>query len=89
MWENTVQRDRPQMTIWSMRIACWIPKYVILITFPIQQWEQEGASVSRNRYSTVLVTNKSFQKRQFHFKARDEAKHFFARDRCQTVSGAF
>jgi len=24
-WKNFVQPDRPQMTIWSMRIACWIP----------------------------------------------------------------
>jgi hypothetical protein len=26
MWKNTVERGRPQMTIWRMRIACWIPK---------------------------------------------------------------
>ena len=26
MWENIVQPDRPRMTIWRMRIACWIPK---------------------------------------------------------------
>jgi len=26
MWENLVKRGRPQMTIWRMRIACWIPK---------------------------------------------------------------
>jgi len=26
MWENIVERDRPQMTIWRMRIAWWIPK---------------------------------------------------------------
>ena len=26
MWTNFVERDRPQMTIWSMRVACWIPK---------------------------------------------------------------
>jgi len=24
MWKNSVEPDRPQMTIWSMRIACWI-----------------------------------------------------------------
>ena len=40
MWIDTVQLDRPQMTIWRMRIACWIRKatkthsgYVILIAF--------------------------------------------------------
>jgi hypothetical protein len=26
MWKNTVQQGMPQMTIWCMRIACWIPK---------------------------------------------------------------
>jgi len=25
MWENNVNPDRPQMTIWRMRIACYIP----------------------------------------------------------------
>ena len=45
MWKNIVERDRPQMTIWRMRIACWIPKAtnartgcVILIPFPLKQW---------------------------------------------------
>jgi len=38
MWKNIVRRDRQQMTIWRMRIACWVPKatdthseYVILV----------------------------------------------------------
>jgi hypothetical protein len=26
MWKNIVQPDRPQMTIWRMRITRWIPK---------------------------------------------------------------
>ena len=26
MWKNVVERSRPQMTIWRMRTACWIPK---------------------------------------------------------------
>jgi len=26
MWEHFVERGRSQMTIWGMRIACWIPK---------------------------------------------------------------
>jgi hypothetical protein len=25
-WKNTVQLDSPQMTIWSMNFACWIPE---------------------------------------------------------------
>jgi len=26
MWKNIVEGGRPQMTIWCMRIACWITK---------------------------------------------------------------
>jgi len=26
MWKNIVEWGRSQMTIWRMRIACWIPK---------------------------------------------------------------
>jgi len=26
MWKNTAELGRPQMTIWHMRIACWIRK---------------------------------------------------------------
>ena len=26
MWKNITERGRPQMTIWRMRIACWISK---------------------------------------------------------------
>jgi hypothetical protein len=26
MWKNMVEPDKPHMTIWRMRIACWITK---------------------------------------------------------------
>ena len=26
MWKPTVEPDRPQTTIWRMRVACWMPK---------------------------------------------------------------
>jgi hypothetical protein len=26
LWKNIVQPERPQMTIWDMRIECWVPK---------------------------------------------------------------
>ena len=28
MWKNITQRGRPQMIIWRMCIACWIPKAI-------------------------------------------------------------
>ena len=44
MRKNVVERGRPQLTIWSMRIVCWITEatnthsdYVIIITLPLQQ----------------------------------------------------
>jgi hypothetical protein len=50
------------MTIWRMRIACWITKatntntrYVILIAFPLQQWLQERASMLRYPCLACLV----------------------------------
>ena len=62
MWKNTVERCRPQMTIWRMRIACWIPKatnthsqYVILTVFPPQHWLQECPPLLRNTYSVCVV----------------------------------
>jgi hypothetical protein len=63
MWKNVVERGRPQMTIWCMRIAWWIPKatdthseYVIIIAFPLQQWLNEGASMLRYAYIACLVS---------------------------------
>jgi len=57
MWKNIVESDRPQMTIWRMRIACWIPKateihsqYVILNASALQQWLHERASILRYTY---------------------------------------
>jgi len=64
MQKNILESDRPQMTIWRMRIACWIPKgtithreYVIIIAFPLQQWLQGRASVLRYAYITCLVVS--------------------------------
>ena len=52
MWKNMLGPNRSQLTIWRMRIACWIPmatgthsEDVILIVFPLQQWLHECALV--------------------------------------------
>jgi len=62
MCKNIVEPDRPQITIWRMRIAYWIPKatdahseYVIFIAFPLQQWLKERASILHYTYSVSLV----------------------------------
>ena len=62
-WKDIVGADGSKMTIWRMRIACWITKatdthteYVSLIAFPLQQWLCERASVLRYTTLPVLFT---------------------------------
>ena len=58
--KNIVETDRPKMTIWRMRIACWIPnsknthsQYVILTAFSLKEWLKKRSTVFR--YSTLAV----------------------------------
>jgi hypothetical protein len=51
----------PQMTVWRMRVACWIPKAtnthtdcVKHIAFPLQQWLHDRASLKR-KLSVLLL----------------------------------
>ena len=63
MEKSIVELGWPHMTIWRMRIACWIPKATHTHThthnmelgaFALQQWLHEGASVLRNSAPSVL-----------------------------------
>ena len=63
MLKNVVKSGRPQMTIWRMRIACWIPKatntqshYVTLTAFPLQQWLQKLALLLSCTYIACIVS---------------------------------
>ena len=56
--------DRLQMTVWRMRIACWVTKAnnthsecIILIALPLQHWFHERSSVLRYTYIVCLVLN--------------------------------
>jgi hypothetical protein len=59
MWKNIAERDRPQMTIWRMRIACWMPQahagHVTIIAVPLQQRLHERASVLHYTYIDCIV----------------------------------
>ena len=62
MWENIVERGRPQTTIWITRIAFWISKatdthseYITLTALPQQQWLHERGSMLRHTYFACLV----------------------------------
>jgi len=61
-WKNMIEPNRQQMAMWSRRIARWIPtatnthsEYVILITFPLQYWLNERASLLRYTFIAYLV----------------------------------
>ena len=58
MWKHTVDPDRPQTTVWRMRIACWMTKaadtyleYVIFVAFLLHQWLHDYASMLRHSYT--------------------------------------
>jgi len=55
-----VQPERPQMTLWRMRIASWIlnttnTQYVIIVAFTLQQCLHETTSILRYTYCTLAV----------------------------------
>ena len=59
--EKYYRAGQTSVTIWRMRVACWMPKatnthseYVILIAFPLQQWLQDSASLLRHNTLPVL-----------------------------------
>ena len=58
-----VERGRPQMTTWRMRISCWIIKTtnahsqcVTIIAFPQRQWQHERATATIICTFSVLLT---------------------------------
>jgi hypothetical protein len=62
MWKNIVEPNGPQMTIWLMRIAYWIPQvtstqseYVTFIAFLLQQYLNERSSLLIYTYIGCLV----------------------------------
>ena len=63
MLKNILEPGKPQMTIWRMRIACWIPEatnthseYVIRIAFPLQPRLHARPSVLHYTFIACLVT---------------------------------
>ena len=70
MWKKMIEPDRPRMTIWRIRIACWIPKatnthseYVTLIAFPLQQWLLERSLLLPSTSIAWLVNLYNVQER--------------------------
>jgi hypothetical protein len=57
MEKNIVEPAWPQMRVWRMQIAYWVPKaknthsgYVMPLDFPVHQWLHDGTSILRHTY---------------------------------------
>jgi hypothetical protein len=54
-WKNSLELDRPEVTIWRLHIACCLPKATNtnsrntynIVAFPLQQWLYKRASLLR------------------------------------------
>jgi len=62
MWRNIVELDSPQVTVWHMHIACYIPKAIdaysesiIPVAFACPQWLHERAPMLHYTFITLLV----------------------------------
>jgi hypothetical protein len=81
------------MTIWRVRIACWIPRAsdthsgcVMLIALPLQQWMHESASILRYTCIANLVKHvKSFLSVLFYFSKFESTtiRRFWLKDKNQ------
>jgi hypothetical protein len=63
IWKNNLESGRPRITIWRMRIACWIPKAtnthsecVISIAFTLQYSLHERASILLYTHIACIVS---------------------------------
>ena len=55
MWKNTVGRDRPQMTIWRMRIACCIIKATDTLRICNTYYFSTATMVSRKHLNVAFI----------------------------------
>jgi hypothetical protein len=53
MWKNIVQPGRPHMTVWRMRIACWIPVTADKFRIFDIYWFSTATMIARNCLSFV------------------------------------
>ena len=93
MWKNIVESGRTQMTIWRMRIACWMlratnthSQYVTRIAFPRQHFCTKESEICVIRMLPVLFINAVSRSLLFvcHSKTRPNAAQACADTPCTT-----
>jgi hypothetical protein len=80
MWKNTVEPNRPQMTIWRKGFASGITKatnthseYVILTAFALQLWLHKRLSKLRYTYTASILNHSSLPR--FYLSHRSQPPH--------------
>ena len=53
-WKSTVEQGRPQMTMWRMRIECWIPKAKNTTTICNTHYFSTAKMFTRTQFSVTL-----------------------------------
>ena len=67
IWKDFVKPGRPQMTVWRMRIACWLSEatntvsscIIRIIAFALKEWFQELASMLR--YTCIACLDRIYK----------------------------
>jgi len=54
MWKNILEPDKPQMTIWRVRIACWIPNATNILSEYVTHYFSTAIMVARTRPNVTL-----------------------------------
>jgi hypothetical protein len=60
MWEDTVELDRPQVTIWRKLIACWITKATNAHPEYITYCFSNATIIARMRLNVALYVRSTF-----------------------------
>ena len=54
MWKNTVEPEGPQMTVWHMRISCWIHRVKDLQPEYVTHCSSTATMVARTYFTVTL-----------------------------------
>jgi len=57
VWENTVETDRPQVTVWRLRIACWLSKATNTDSEHVLTWFSTTTMVAITRLNVTLYAH--------------------------------
>jgi hypothetical protein len=60
MWKSIVESGRPQMTIWLLRIACWITRATDTFRLCNTYGFSNAAVVARTRFIVTLYVHSLF-----------------------------